>query len=364
MIYTITCNPSLDYHMSVTNYCHGGTNRAIGELLVAGGKGINVSTVLGNLGQESICLGFVAGFTGEEIVRQLEQRKLRTDFVFCTEGNSRINVKLSEMEDQMPVNAKESLSVVSETEINGLGPVVSPEDQESLWHKLSSMQTGDVCVLSGSLAKGMPSTFYKQATALCQEKGALAIVDTTKEALLSCLEERPFLIKPNLEELLTLFSKVQREELWQKYGAQAKAVMAVLARENNIPAPKENQGRYEEIICLCMALQEKGARNILVSLAGDGALLCRENGEVFILDAPKGCVKSSVGAGDSMVAGFLYGLLSGNFLQTIAEKQISEQAEREMWKQAFRYGLAAGSASAFSEKLATLEEIKQLYDMI
>lgn len=300
MIYTVTFNPSLDYIVGVDNFRLGMTNRTSYEQMQAGGKGINVSYVLKNLGFESTALGFLAGFVGTELKRRLTADGIRTDFLMLTEGESRINVKLRNIDG---------------TEINGQGPDIPAEQVTKLREKLHALKAGDILILAGSIPKSMPDTIYMDIMADLQEKGIDIIVDATKELLMNVLSYRPFLIKPNNHELGEIFGV----ELTTR----------------------------EAVILYARRLQEKGARNVLVSLAGEGAVLLDENGREYSSAAPKGTVVNAVGAGDSMVAGFVAGYL-----------------ETKDYEYAFHKGIVAGSASAFSEWLATKEEVEVLLRMI
>ena len=297
MIYTVTFNPSLDYIVSMDGFALGKTNRTTKEQMLAGGKGINVSTVLCNLGIENIALGFIAGFTGQELKRMAKAQGLSTDFIELSQGATRINVKLKDHDG---------------TEINGMGPVISAEAVEQLMSQLARLQSEDSLVLAGSIPGSMSSEIYRDIMRELQSKGIQFVVDATKDLLLNVLEFQPFLIKPNNYELGEIFG------------------VELLTRESVVPCAKK--------------LQERGARNVLVSMAGEGAVLVAETGEVFMSATPKGVLINAVGAGDSMVAGFLAGW-----------------EESHDYEQAFRMGLAAGSASAFSELLATKEEIEELY---
>ena len=300
MIYTITFNPSLDYIVDVKDFKTGIVNRTEGEKIFPGGKGVNVSMVLKNLGADSIALGFEAGFTGKEIGRLLDEKGIKTDFITVKEGNSRINIKLRSAE---------------ETEINGQGPEIEKEDIEKLYGKLDKLQKGDCLVLAGSIPGVMPSSSYKDIMEYLKEKDIKIVVDATRELLTNVLCYKPFLIKPNNHELGEIF------------GVEINS--------------KEDAIKY------AIKLQEKGARNVLVSMAKDGAVMVTEDGQKLSSEAPKGEVKNSVGAGDSMVAGFLYGFL------------ISESYE-----EAFKYGLATGSASAFSEGMATKADVEKLLQQL
>ena len=296
MIYTVTFNPSLDYIVTVPDFTPGRVNRTTEELLYPGGKGINVSIVLKNLGFDSRALGFMAGFTGEEIARLLENQGISSDFIHVKEGFSRINVKLRGRE---------------ESEINGKGPEIAGEDIEELYRKLDRLEDGDVLVLAGSIPDMMPDSMYMDIMKYLERKDLLIAVDATRDLLVNVLKYHPFLVKPNDHELGEIF------------GVEL--------------TTKAEVGRY------AARLQEMGARNVLVSMAGEGAVLLDENGQIYESDPPKGRVVNSVGAGDSMVAGFLAGYL-----------------ESSDYRQAFFTGLCAGSASAFSERLATRQEVAAL----
>lgn len=298
MIYTVTFNPSLDYIVTVDDFTCGVVNRTRDEAIFPGGKGINVSLVLKNLGYESTALGFLAGFTGREIQRLLEEKGISADFIAVEKGMSRINVKLR--------SARES-------EINGQGPAISPEDIARLYEKLNGLQDGDILVLAGSIPDVMPSSIYMDIMKHLQHKNLKVVVDATRELLLNVLQYHPFLIKPNHHELGEIFGVTI--------------------------------GSKDEVVTYAKKMQEKGARNVLVSMAGDGAVLVTETGEVFMAEAPKGEVVNSVGAGDSMVAGFLAGYL-----------------QQENYAEAFSMGVCTGSASAFSKELATKQEVLELLD--
>ncbi|MDD6770539.1 MAG: 1-phosphofructokinase [Inconstantimicrobium porci] len=296
MINTITLNPSLDYIVKVNNFKVDELNRSVGEQIYAGGKGINVSIVLKNLGVENTALGYVAGFTGDEILRQIKEHDVDCDFVKLENGLSRINVKLKSD---------------GETEINGSGPDITEEDLKSLYRKISKLGKGDFLILSGSIPKSIPDDIYENIMKALLYSGVEFIVDATKDLLLNVLKYRPFLIKPNHHELAEMFNVEIKGD--------------------------------EDIIKYAKKLQEMGAKNVLISMAGDGAILITENGEALKRDVPKGTLKNSVGAGDSMVAGFLAGYLKNHDI-----------------KEAFKMGVATGSASAFSEELATEKEVNEL----
>lgn len=300
MIYTVTFNPSLDYIVSVDDFKLGLTNRTSSELLLPGGKGINVSTILTNLGIESTALGFVAGFTGDEIIRKVEEIGVRSDFIRIGDGISRINVKLKSIDG---------------TEINGMGPDISREKTEELMEKLDVLDEGDVLVLAGSIPVSMPDDIYSRILERLKGKGVTFIVDATGELLVKVLKYQPFLIKPNNHELGDIF--------------------------------KVNLETREEVVPYGRKLQAMGAKNVLISMAGEGAVLVAEDGSVYDAPAPEGVLVNAVGAGDSMVAGFTAGWM-----------------EEKDYRHAFYMGVAAGSASAFSEYLATKNEIMSLYQKI
>ena len=300
MIYTVTFNPSLDYIVSVDNFTLGRVNRTRKEIIYPGGKGINVSMVLQNLGYQSCALGFMAGFTGREIARLLEVNGVESDFIHVDEGLSRINVKLRSNE---------------ESEINGQGPAIKKRDIALLDEKLDRIQDGDILVLAGSIPEVMPDDIYMDIMRYLQTKDVRIVVDATKDLLVNVLPYHPFLIKPNNHELGEIF------------GVELKTT--------------------EEIVTYAKKLQEKGARNVLISMAGDGAILLTEDGQIFQSLPPKGKVLNSVGAGDSMVAGFLAGYL-----------------ENQDYEYAFYMGVCTGSASAFSESLATRDEVAELMKQV
>ncbi|MGB4660502.1 MAG: 1-phosphofructokinase [Mobilitalea sp.] len=302
MIYTVTFNPSLDYIIHMEDLTPGLINRSNSEYFLAGGKGINVSIVLKNLGMESTALGFVSGFTGEEIEREVKNFGCLTDFIHLKEGNSRINIK-------MTTNTGE------ETAVNGQGPIISVQNIEDLMSRLEKLQNGDVLVLAGSIPSSLPENIYENIMARIADKHIKTIVDATGNLLVNVLKYSPFMIKPNVHELGEIF-------------------------ETELET-------HEEIIEHAKKLQAMGARNVLVSMAGDGAILLSEEGKVYFREAPKGKLVNSVGAGDSMVAGFITGYLKYN-----------------TYIDAFEMGIASGSASAFSEFLATKEEVNEILTVL
>lgn len=294
MVYTVTFNPALDYIVSVENFELGMTNRTSSELMLPGGKGINVSIVLNNLGIENTALGFVAGFTGDEIVRNLENEGIRSKFIKLNHGNSRINFKIKNIDG---------------TEINGKGPDIGDKQVQALMRQLDALSGEDVLVLAGSIPSTMPDDIYLQIMKRLSEKKITIAVDATKDLLLNVLTYHPFLIKPNHHELGEIFNVKLSE--------------------------------WKDVIPYAKKLQERGARNVLVSMGGKGAVLLAENGEVLAGEASRGTVKNTVGAGDSMVAGFLAGWM-----------------REKSYEEAIKMGLAAGGASACSERLATKQEIE------
>lgn len=300
MIYTVTFNPSLDYIVSVENFRLGLTNRTDSELLLPGGKGINVSIVLMNLGIPSTALGFVAGFTGDEVVRRLTEMGVESGFIGIEEGFTRINLKLQSIDG---------------TEINGQGPKISGEKVQMLMEQLGRLEEDDVLFLSGSIPASMPDDAYQKIMERLDNRNVRIVVDATKDLLLNVLPYQPFLIKPNNHELGEIFD------------------VELTARSEVIPYARK--------------LQDRGAQNVLVSMAGEGAVLVAADGNIYEAPAPKGVLINGVGAGDSMVAGFMAGYM-----------------EKEDYEYAFHMGLAAGSASAFSEHLATKEEILKVYDQV
>ena len=295
MIYTITFNPALDYVITVDHFQQGLVNRVCEEHIFCGGKGINVSAILKELGYESEALGFVAGFTGDEIVRRAKSEyDIKTDFIKVEKGMSRINVKMRSDE---------------ETEINGMGPDIQPEDIQELFNQLDDLTEKDILVISGSIPSTLPDTMYEQIMERVQKKKIKVVVDATNNLLLKVLKYKPFLIKPNNHELGEIFN------------------VELNTRDEVIPYAKK--------------LQEMGAQNVLISMAG--AVLVSDNNEVIQSKAPKGEVVNSVGAGDSMVAGFLAGYL-----------------ETTDYDKAFINGLCCGSASAFQVGLATKEDVENI----
>ena len=294
MIYTITLNPSVDYIVEVEELNIGGLSRMKRDLKLPGGKGINVSRVLNQLGAENTALGFLGGFTGRYVNDRLQEERMSTDFVTIA-SDTRINIKLKHGE---------------ETEINGLGPDISEAEVEELLQKLSALQKDDIVILSGSIPPSLGEDFYERLIRVSKQRGAEFVIDTTGEALLKALKHRPLLVKPNHHELAELYDT----EL----------------------------NSMEDVVVYGRKLLGAGAKNVLVSMAAEGALLITESA-VYHAKVPAGQVKNSVGAGDSMIAGFV-----GTLVQTGDPLA------------AFRTGVAAGSATAFTDDLATRDQIDQL----
>lgn len=298
MIYTVTFNPSLDYVVQAEHLMPGEINRTTSEAVYPGGKGVNVSVLLSNLGMESTVIGFTAGFTGKALQEMLQEFGMKTEFIPLAQGQTRINVKIHAGE---------------ETEINGQGPQITEGALQKLFEKLKVLQNGDVLVLAGSIPSTLPENIYEWILMCLKDRNVNVVVDATKDLLLNVLKYHPFLIKPNNHELGEMFQTVLTTEA--------------------------------QIIAHAKKLQEKGARNVLVSMAKDGAVLVTENGEIYKKKPRKGTVVNSVGAGDSMVAGFLTGYLKTG-----------------SYERALELGIAAGSATAFQSWLASREEIVKLLD--
>lgn len=295
MVYTVTFNPAIDYVVHTSTMKLGATNRSEKEEMYFGGKGINVSIVLRELGIASKALGFVAGFTGEAIEKGLADMGIDTDFVHMEKGNSRINVKIKADE---------------ETELNGQGPDIDDKAIEALFGKLDALVDGDILVLAGSIPASLPSDIYERILQRLSDRKIKTVVDATKDLLLNVLKYKPFLVKPNNFELGEMFgTELKTDEEIEKYAKK---------------------------------LQQMGAVNVLISMAGDGAMLIDEYGKTHRCGVCSGIVKNSVGAGDSMVAGFTAGSLQGDY------------------EYALKLGTAAGGATAFSDGLATKEKIAEL----
>lgn len=292
MIYTVTLNPAIDYVIHTESIKTGNVNRTDSETYFIGGKGINVSMVLAQLGVESVALGYIAGFTGEAIEDGLRRKGIKTDFIKLKNGFTRINVKIKANE---------------ETEINGQGPKICEDELSELFGKFDMMNENDTLVLAGSIPKSLDSHIYEKILAYCNNKGVRTVVDASGKLLINTLVYKPYLIKPNNYELEEIFG---------------------VKIEN-----------HYDIKNHALKLREMGARNVLVSLAGDGAVLFAENDEIYTCGACKGVVKNSVGAGDSMVAGFIAGITDGDY------------------EYALKLGTACGGATAFSDDLAKKSEI-------
>lgn len=300
MIYTVTFNPAIDYVMNVPGLVPGEVNRSKEEYVFFGGKGINVSLVLRELGRDSTALGFIAGFTGDAIRRGVEDAGVKSDFIRLENGLSRINVKIK---------------ASTETDLNGKGPDISEKDLQSLFEKLDTLKNGDILVLAGSIPPDLPENIYETILARLSDKNITFVVDATGDLLKNVLVYKPFLIKPNHHELGEIFGKTLKNT--------------------------------DEIAHYAKKMRKMGARNVLVSMAANGALLVDETDRVHIIGTAKGKAVNSVGAGDSMVAGFLAGYL-----------------EKNDYSYALALGSAAGSATAFSEGLANKELVFRLLNEI
>ncbi|MDD6497897.1 MAG: 1-phosphofructokinase [Solobacterium sp.] len=297
MIYTVTLNPSLDYIAECKDFTLGATNRTSSEIIYPGGKGINVSIVLSNLGDRTTALGFLAGFTGEHIDSLIKDMGISSRMIRLNEGMSRINLKLKSKE---------------ETELNGMGPKISIIDIAHLYQKLESITEDDILVLAGSIPPSVSEGLYSDIMERLKEKKIKIVVDATKDLLMNVLDKKPFLIKPNIHELGELF---------------------------NVKLDSA-----DEALTYALKLKEMGAVNVIISMGKDGAMMVDEYGKSYSMNSPEGKLVNSVGAGDSLVAGFLHKYLeTGNY------------------EEAFRYGVCTGSASAFSSALATKEEVEKLY---
>ena len=301
MIYTITFNPALDYIVRLDHLTTGTINRTEQEYVLGGGKGINVSIVLNNLGMDTTALGFIAGFTGDEIVRQLNEFGVRESFIRLREGLTRINVKVKASDE--------------ETEINGRGPIIADEELQALYAQLDALTEQDTLILAGSIPSSLPSDMYEIIMKRLANKHIHIVVDATKDLLTRVLPYKPFLIKPNNHELSEIFGRTLSTK--------------------------------DDLVTAAKKIQSQGAQHVLISMAGDGAILVSADGTVYTSPAPKGTLINSVGAGDSMVAGFMTGYLNTQDLQ-----------------QALYWGIATGSASAFSENLATKDEVLALLNTI
>ncbi len=300
MIYTVTLNPSIDYVVTLDKLNEGAVNRVSSEHFYPGGKGINVSQVLSQLGYENVALGYVSGFTGAFIEQALKEKNIQTKFIQLSEGVSRINMKIK---------------AVEETEVNGQGPHINDEEITKLYYILEKLQDDDVLVLAGSIPNTLPENFYEQIMIHIKQKRVKVVVDATNNLLLNVLKYKPFLIKPNHHEMSELFNvTIESEDDLVKYGRK---------------------------------LQDMGAVNVLISRGKDGAMLLTQTKTILVSNVPKGIVQNSVGAGDSMVAGFIAGYL-----------------KNENFEEALQLGAASGSATAFSKDVATKTFIEELYPQI
>lgn len=300
MIYTVTLNPSLDYVVNVNNLNIGATNRAQSSTVLAGGKGINVSLILNALGVENTAIGFIAGFTGREILKRVEETGCACRFIELPEGMSRINVKIKDKK---------------ETEINAAGPRIEPEYMEELRNILEELEAGDILVLAGSIPASLSRKVYYDLTKKMVSKGVKTVVDASGSILHDLINLKPYLVKPNQDELYELFD----------------------VRVNTLG----------EALSYAKKIREMGARNAMISLGEVGAVLAAEDGKVYSCVAPRGNAVNTVGAGDSMIAGFVTGMLA-----------------EVGYEDSLKLAVAAGSASAFSERLADKDEIQQLYERL
>jgi 1-phosphofructokinase len=307
MIYTVTFNPAIDYIVHMDGFRAGYTNRTVREEYYFGGKGINVSTILDNLGVETTALGFVSGFTGKALAQGLEEQGMHTDFIGLEDGFTRINVKIKD--DGAKAEAEDFNR--SETEINGQGPTISPEAVDELFRKIEQMTPEDILVVSGSVPKSMPDDIYERIMQKTSTAGIMTVVDATGSLLLKVLQYGPFLIKPNNDEVSEMLNK--------------------------------HLETTEEIVWGARELRKLGARNVLVSRGAKGAVLVSENDEVITADAIKCDAVNTVGAGDSMVAGFLAGYM-----------------KTKDYSYALKLGTAAGAATAAAPGLASGEEIERM----
>lgn len=297
MVYTVTFNPALDYVMNVASLASDDVNRALSEKLYYGGKGINVSAILSRLGIPTVALGFIGGFTGEKLRAMMEEDGIKSDFVTLDSGDTRINVKIK---------------YGKELDINANGPQISADKVSELFKKLEGIKSGDYLVLAGSVPKSLPDDIYSKMLQTLAGRGVRVVVDTTGNLLLNALKYKPFLIKPNHHELGEIFGKKLTSS--------------------------------EEIIRYAKELQRMGAVNVLVSRGADGAILVDESGAVHPADAVSGRLLSSIGCGDSMVAGFVAGMI-----------------EKNDYRYALKLSVACSAATAFSKELATADEIKSIF---
>lgn len=300
MIYTVTFNPSIDYVVDTENFAMGKVNRAKSDNILAGGKGINVSIVLNNLGIKSTVLGFIAGFTGLEIERRVKAAGCGTDFIMLDSGNSRINIKIKDKK---------------ETDINAIGPKVDKEHIEKFWEQIEALESGDMLILAGSIPASVPSQIYRDIMKRVANKNIKVVVDAQGMVLHDILNLHPYVVKPNQTELYELFD------------------VKVTTIGEAIPYAKK--------------IRDMGAKNAIISLGEVGAVLAAEDGKVYTCIAPRGNAVNTVGAGDSMIAGFLTGMMAEIGCEN-----------------ALKLGVAAGSASAFSKELGTKKEIQEVYETL
>lgn len=308
MIYTITFNPALDYITEVEEFKTQKINRAKTEKILAGGKGLNVSIVLKRLGNNNTALSFIAGFTGKELEKQIKKYDINTDFIEVQKGFTRINVKISSID-------KNTMMQESETALNGNGPEITEQDINKLLEKIKKIDKKDLVIISGNVPKCIKENIYEEICRILRENNVQFVVDSSQKLLINCLQYKPFFIKPNKEELEETF--------------------------------KVKINSKDEIIKYAIKLQEKGAQNVLISLGGEGAILVTMLNKIYYANTPKGQVINTVGAGDSMVAGFIDG-----YLRT------------KDFGKALKEGIATGSSSAFSSELATKEEVEKLLPQV
>ncbi|MDD4543018.1 MAG: 1-phosphofructokinase [Clostridia bacterium] len=300
MIYTVTINPAVDYTIKIPELVLGKVNRSEKEEYFFGGKGVNVSIVLHNLGIKSIALGFIAGFTGQFVRQGIYSLGIKNDFIDLPSGMTRINVKIK---------------ADKETDINAVGPVIPKDSIELLCKKIEKVKDNDFLVLAGAVPNNVDEQIYSDLLSHLKAKNVHVIIDATRNYLINALKHKPFLVKPNRAELGQLFNKEIHTDA--------------------------------DIVLYAKKLQEMGARNVLVSIGDKGAVLVTENDDVICNDAPKGITKNTVGAGDSLTAGFIAGYM-----------------EKKDFRYALKYGLASGSATAFSDTLASKNEIEQILKTI
>ena len=339
MIYTITFNPALDYITQVDNFEIGKVNRTLTEKILAGGKGLNVSIVLKNLEIDNTAISFIAGFTGDELERIIKEHDIKTDFIKVQNGNTRINVKISSsinkiknIESQKIVleknssNLKDNCKYIKkeenidikefiETALNGNGPEITKQDIDKLLEKINQIKSQDLVILSGNVPKCINEKIYEIISKELNQKKIPFVVDATRKLLVNTLRFEPELIKPNKQELEETFNvKIENKE---------------------------------DIIFYGKKLQENGAKNVLISLGEDGAILLTQNNETYYSNAPKGKVINTVGSGDSMIAGFISGFFKNN-----------------NYLEALKYGIASGSATAFGQELATKKDVEKLLQIV